>query len=114
MSIRFYMDAHVPLAMTMGLRQRQVDVLTAQDDGKEDLDDPDLLDRAALLGRVLVTHDKGWLTSRSHRQRLERPHAGIIYYGRRLTIRRCIDALELVAHCMTLEELRDTFYRVPE
>jgi len=30
MAINYYMDVHVPYAVTMGLRMRGVDVLTAQ------------------------------------------------------------------------------------
>ena len=33
MSIALYMDAHVPRAITIGLRLLHVDVLTAQEDG---------------------------------------------------------------------------------
>src|SRR5207302_1334872 len=32
-SIRFYMDVHVPRAITEGLRLRGIDVVTAQEDG---------------------------------------------------------------------------------
>lgn len=41
MSLAFYIDEHVPRAITIGLRLRGVDVLTVQEDGlkgKEDLD----------------------------------------------------------------------------
>lgn len=33
MSVAFYMDEHVPRAISVGLRLRGVDVLTAQEDG---------------------------------------------------------------------------------
>ena len=55
MSIKLYMDVHVKRAVTEGLRLRQVDVLTAQEDGAAELSDAELLDRAASLGRVLFT-----------------------------------------------------------
>lgn len=55
--MRLYMDVHVPYAVTTGLRLRGVDVLTAQEDGASELDDPALLDRATELGRVLYTQD---------------------------------------------------------
>ena len=50
MSIRLYMDVHVPYAMTFELRLRGVDVLTAQEDGTGELEDSKLLDRASTLG----------------------------------------------------------------
>ena len=46
MPVALYMDAHIPRAITLGLRMRSVDVLTAQEDGAETLSDPELLERA--------------------------------------------------------------------
>jgi predicted nuclease of predicted toxin-antitoxin system len=57
MPISLYMDAHVPRAITLGLRLRTVDVLTAQEDGSETLSDSELLNRATQLNRVLFTFD---------------------------------------------------------
>jgi hypothetical protein len=53
MTIALYMDEHVPRAITIGLRLRGVDVLTAQEDGRRNTPDADLLDRATALGRVI-------------------------------------------------------------
>jgi hypothetical protein len=50
MGVKLYMDAHVRWAVTQGLRLRGVDVVTAQEDGTDDWDDNDLLDRATELG----------------------------------------------------------------
>ena len=55
MSLSFYMDVHVPWAITTELRLRGVNVVTAQEDGAGQFKDPMLLDRASALGRVLVT-----------------------------------------------------------
>ena len=41
--LRLYMDVHVKAAITAGLRQRGIDVLTAQEDGTERWDDDRLL-----------------------------------------------------------------------
>ena len=40
MPLALYMDQHVPRAITTGLRLRNVDVLTAFEDGFSDVDDP--------------------------------------------------------------------------
>jgi predicted nuclease of predicted toxin-antitoxin system len=53
--------------MTEGLRLREVDVLTAQEDGAATLDDPVLLDRAMALGRVVFTQDEDFLRE-AHRR----------------------------------------------
>ncbi len=55
MAIALYMNQHVPRAITVGLLLRGVDVITAYEDGASDIDDPELLDRAGELERVLFT-----------------------------------------------------------
>ena len=57
MPIALYMNQHVSRAITIGLRLREVDLVTAYEDGASQLEDPDLLDRASALGRVLFTRD---------------------------------------------------------
>ena len=46
MSLAFYMDVHVRYAVTRELRLRGIDALTAREDGSEQLNDSELLDRA--------------------------------------------------------------------
>lgn len=67
MALQLYMDHHVPRAITVGLRQRGVDVLTAFEDGAHELLDPDLLDRAGALGRVLFIRDDDLLAEATRR-----------------------------------------------
>ena len=57
MSVGLYMEVHVPAAITRGLVLRGVDVLTAQLDNTTVLDDPDLLNRATEMRRVLFSQD---------------------------------------------------------
>ena len=63
-----YMDHCVPGPITVGLRQRGVDVLTAEEDGTKQLDDDDLLDRASSVGRILFSQDKDLLAIAHERQ----------------------------------------------
>ena len=69
MSQPIYMDVHVPLAITLGLRRRGIDVMTAQQDGTVQLPDDQLLDRATLLGRILLTRDQDLLIKAAKRLR---------------------------------------------
>jgi hypothetical protein len=55
------MDHHVPWAIATGLRKRNVDVLTTDEDGSAAFDDDRLLDRATSLGRVLFSQDEDLL-----------------------------------------------------
>ncbi|RMD52459.1 MAG: hypothetical protein D6835_01860 [Candidatus Thermofonsia bacterium] len=98
MAIALYMDQHVPRAITVGLRMRGVDVLTAFEDGASELDDPDLLDRAGELGRVLFTQDDDLIAEAVHRQRDNIHFYGVIYaHQLRVPIGICIRDLELIA-----------------
>jgi predicted nuclease of predicted toxin-antitoxin system len=55
--ISFYMDQHIPRAITEGLRLRGVDVVTAYEDGASRMEDAELMDRATEIRRVLFTQD---------------------------------------------------------
>jgi predicted nuclease of predicted toxin-antitoxin system len=92
------MDHHVPRAMTLGLRLRGVDVLTAYEDGASELADAALLDRASELGRVLFTRDDDLLAEAARRQREGIPFHGIIDAQQlRVSIGRCVQDLEIIA-----------------
>jgi hypothetical protein len=54
MSLLIYMDVHVPLAVTEGLRRRKIDVLTSQEDATAETDDDFLLLRATELDLVAI------------------------------------------------------------
>jgi Domain of unknown function (DUF5615) len=105
MSIGLYMDVHVRRAVTIGLRLRGVDILTAQEDGAREFNDPRLLDRATELGRVLFTQDDDLLKEAARRQEAGEEFAGIIY-GHQLTVAvgQCIEDLELIAQATEPEE----------
>jgi uncharacterized protein with PIN domain len=98
MALRLYMDHHVPRAITNGLRLRGQDVLTAYEDGASELQDPELLDRAAEHGRVLFTQDDDLLVEATRRQQAGLPFHGVIYaHQLRVSIGRCIQDLEVIA-----------------
>jgi len=48
--LRLYMDVHVKAAITTGVRRRGIDIVTAQEDGSQRLEDAPLLARATELG----------------------------------------------------------------
>lgn len=98
MPIRFYMDAHIPRAITVGLRVRGIEVLTAQEDGMALSSDSDLLDRASELDRVFFTFDDDLLREAARRWRDGAPFAGIIYaHPLRITVGQCVRDLGVVA-----------------
>jgi predicted nuclease of predicted toxin-antitoxin system len=108
------MDVHAPLAITEALRRRSVDVLTAQEDGTEQLDDPPLLDRALDLGRVLFTQDEDFLREGAHRQQTGEIFAGVIYaHQLRVTIGQCVHDLELMARIYEPAEMANRIEHLP-
>jgi hypothetical protein len=106
MAIALYMNQHVPRVITIGLRLRGVDVLTAYEDGASEMDDAALLDRAGELGRVLFTQDDDLLVEATRRQRDGIPFRGVIYaHQLRVSIGGCIRALEIIAEAGEPEDL---------
>lgn len=74
-----YMDVHVPRVISIRLRQAGVDVLTAQEDNTATLSDLALLNRAGVLGRVLVTFDADFLSEAHRRQQGSEAFTGVIF-----------------------------------
>jgi len=92
------MDVHVPSAITHGLLQRGVDVLTAQHDGAGEFDDSVLLERTTALNRALFSQDSDLLAEARSWQTSQSPFAGVIYaHQQALSIARFIEELEIIA-----------------
>ena len=114
MGAKLYMDVHVRRAVTDGLRLRRVDVITAQEDGAAELEDPDLLDRAAALGRVLFSQDDDLLREAKQRQQSGMPFGGLVYgHQLNVTIGQCVDALELIPKASEPDEWINTTVYIP-
>lgn len=114
MPVALYMDAHIPRVITLGLRMRGVDVLTAREDGAEALSDPELLDRATQLSRAIFTFDDDLLGEATRRQRGHRSFSGVIYaHPLRISIGQCIRDLELIAKAGEAEDVQDFIQFLP-
>jgi predicted nuclease of predicted toxin-antitoxin system len=97
-TIRLYMDHHVPRAITQALRVRGVDILTAFEDGADRFSDAQLLDRAKELERILFTQDDDFLVEAARRIEKQQPFSGVIYaHQMRVSIGACIQQLEIIA-----------------
>ncbi len=114
MSVALYMDEHVHRAITTGLRLREVDVLTAQEDGRRNVPDNVLLDRASEFNRVLFSQDEDLLAEASSRQRDKIPFAGVVYaHQLRVPIGICVRDLEIIAKAAVLEDLSNRVEYLP-
>jgi len=108
------MDVHVHRAITTALRLREADVLTAQEDGSDELEDPDLLDHATSLTRVLFTQDADLLREATRRQRTGAEFSGVIYaYQLGVSIGQCVSDLKLIALAGEREEFVNLVQYLP-
>ena len=97
--ISFYMDEHVPSALTGALRQYGVDIVTAQDVGLVQTPDEEHLEFAFRERRVLISQDRDFL-------RLNRAgyrHSGIAYARQRTAIGVMLVGLMLIYEVLDAE-----------
>jgi hypothetical protein len=112
-AIALYMDEHVHRAITIGLRLRDVDVLTVQEDGRTATPDPLILDRALELNRVMFSQDQDFLIEAHHRQSKSIPFAGVIYARQLVAVGDCIRDLEIIAKASDPEDLVNRVEYIP-
>jgi predicted nuclease of predicted toxin-antitoxin system len=113
-TIALYMDEHVHRAITVALRLRGVDVLTAQEDDRRNTPDNILLKRATELGRVLFSQDEDLLAEAKHHQAARVFFSGIIYaHQLRATIGTCVRDLELIARVADPQDLANRVEYLP-
>jgi hypothetical protein len=114
MPVPLYMDHHVPKSITMGLRLRDVDVLTSYEDGTDQFSDDLLLKRADELNRVLFTQDDDLLEEAAKSQRRGEAFSGVIYgHQLRVTIGVCVQDLEIIAKSAEPYELENQVVFLP-
>lgn len=114
MTIALYMDEHIHLAITIGLRFRDVDVLTVQEDGRTGTSDPLILDRATEVRRVVFSQDQDFLVEANRRQVERVNFPGVIYAHQQLvTIGNCIRDLEIIAKASKPEDLANRVQYLP-
>lgn len=114
MTIKLYMDVHVPQAITDQLGRRNVDVLTAIEDNADELPDDQLLERVRLLERVIFTQDIRFKAMAQDWQRQGKSFAGLIF-GHQLggTIGQYVKDLELIAQASEQDEWLNTIEYLP-
>lgn len=104
MSIRLYMDENVPRQITTGLRLRGIDILTVQEDNHAGSPDPQVLDRATELQRVLFSRDDNLLAI-AHQRQQDEIFYGVIYsHPQNSSIGDCVRDLELIAKICDRED----------
>jgi predicted nuclease of predicted toxin-antitoxin system len=114
MPVALYMDVHIPRAITLELRLRGVDVITSQEDSTARLLDPELLDRASFLQRVLVTFDDDLLKEAKRRQANSIAFVGVIYARLlHISIGDAVRDLEIIAKAAQAEDMLNRVEYLP-
>ena len=93
-----------------GLRGRGVDCLTVQQDGRGGLSDPDVLDRAGELGRVVLTSDADFARIAHERQRAGEPFPGVVKLNAPSS---AVGDLLVLAECLAPAEMADRIEYLP-
>jgi predicted nuclease of predicted toxin-antitoxin system len=112
--VRLYLDENVHGDVARGLARRGVDVLTAQADGRDATPDPEVLDRATELGRVLFSQDEDLLAEAHRRQDAGIPFAGVVYtHQDRLSVGELIRQLQVAAEAGEPGDFQDRVTYLP-
>ncbi|HKB01180.1 MAG TPA: DUF5615 family PIN-like protein [Gemmataceae bacterium] len=86
-------------------RNAEVDIVRIRDIGLSGAADPEVLERAATDGRVLLTHDVSTMTHYAY-DRVARglPMPGVFEVGRHVPLGTAIDDILIIAECSLANE----------
>lgn len=95
--MKLYADVNFSGLVIRALRRNGVDILAAKEDGRGETLDPELLDHATALGRILLTHDSDFLLEGARRQEQGIFFAGVVYAPQaKISIGRLTEDLLLI------------------
>jgi hypothetical protein len=108
------MDVHVPRAISVRLKLKGIDVLTAQEDRAILLDDAALLTRSTELQRVLFTRDSDFMREAAKNHSAGIHFAGIVFaHQLKVGIGQCVEDLALMALLLDEAEMFDRIVFLP-
>jgi len=113
-TVAFYIDENVHKAIANELRMRGVDALSVREDGRTGISDPEVLERAKELKRIVFTRDRDFLIEANARLQRGETFTGVVYaHQLSVLIGRCVQDLELIAKVANYEELCDRVQFLP-
>lgn len=116
MSLRFQADNDLKFAIVKAVRQREpsIDFLSAPESQLHVVGDPELLERVAEDGRVLVSHDRHTMLRHFHdRLTAAKSSPGLLVVSQGAPIGEVVEALVVLWSVTDPEELRDPVFHVP-
>jgi predicted nuclease of predicted toxin-antitoxin system len=108
--IAFYFDVQMPRVVALALRDKGIDVITAQDEQAERWPDAQIMDRAIALKRVLVTCDRDFLIEARKRSTFATVAFVKQYH---MQLGRIIANLELMAVALNPGEETNKIFHLP-
>ena len=116
MTLRFQADNDLKFAIVKAVRRREpsVEFVSAQQSQLDGIDDPEVLERAAADGRVLVSHDRRTML-RHFQDRLKagKSSPGLLIVAQDAPIADVVEALVILSAVADPEDLRDQAFHVP-
>jgi hypothetical protein len=116
LSIRFQADADLNFDIVMGVRRQEpaIDFQSASDANLRGVSDPELLERAALANRVLVSHDRRTMLNH-FRDRLAagRFSPGLLIVSQGVAIGSVVEAIIVLWSLSEPADLHDQAYHLP-
>jgi hypothetical protein len=114
MTLRFYMDHNVSGAITAALRAREIDCLTAREDGAAEIADDAVFQRAVDLDRVLFTEDVDFFAIAARWSRDGREFPGLVFARQMgVTIGQAIFDLQLLSELNEPDAFRNQIVWLP-
>jgi predicted nuclease of predicted toxin-antitoxin system len=108
MTLKIYTDESVPVAVVAGLQRRGITAVSARDEGKLGLTDPQQLAYAISRQMVIFTHDTDFLQLAHAYAQQGKTHHGIIYVHQdKLSLGECIRRLKEIAELFEPTEFRN-------
>ncbi len=96
------------------LRQPNLDLLRVQDVGLREVDDPAILDWAAINDRIVLTHDRATMPDFACKRLLRGEEmSGLFIVNDRMPIRQVIDELLILIDCSEQSEWRGIVLYLP-
>jgi Domain of unknown function (DUF5615) len=96
------------------LRQSNLDLLRVQDVGLREVDDPAILDWAAINDRIVLTHDRATMPDFAYERLLKSEQmSGLFVINDRMLIRQAIDELLLLVTCSEQAEWKGVVLYLP-
>ncbi len=114
--IRFLIDQNFNRHIVNGLigREEGLNVLHVRDLGLSTASDPEILEVAARLDRILLTHDRKTMPTFAHdRVNAGQPMPGVFLVSGDMPVRDAIEEIYLALHCLTPAECRDIVKYLP-